>query len=185
MNLIIRLLAYIKFDVLFDKIVTLRNRVHLNRIERITNQKIKYVGQGPGGIQIVGDLKKIKIASTSHLKSNTFIECRGGVEIGEYFHTGRGLTIFSTNHNWRSEAKIPYDNVDIFRPVVIQDCVWCGSNVTIAPGAKIGKGAILATGSVIFGNVPDYAIVKGNPAVVVKYRDKVVFDKLFNEGKFN
>lgn len=41
------------------------------------------------------------------------IECSGGVEIGEYFHTGKGLTIFSINHNYDSAETIPYDEIDI------------------------------------------------------------------------
>lgn len=184
MKLVIKFFALLRFDIFFDKIRVLRNRVHVERIGKLTGQKIRFVGQGTGGIQIVGNLEKFKIAPTSHLKSGTFIECRGGVVIKDYFHTGMGLTIFSTNHNWRSTTKIPYDEVEIKRPVIINECVWCGSNVTIAPGAEIGKGVIIAAGSVVFGKIPDYAIIRGNPAEVIKFRDKRVFDKLYLDGAF-
>ena len=63
-----------------------------------------------------------------------------GVEIGKYCHIAKGLTIYSHNHNWKSEEYIPYDDANIKKPVVIGDCVWIGCNVTIAPGAKIGDG---------------------------------------------
>ena len=109
---------------------------------------------------------------------------RGGVRIGKYFHPGRGLTIFSTNHNYNSDKLIPYDEIDIPKPVVIKDFVWCGANVTILPGVTIGEGAVIGAGSVVTKDVPDYAVVAGNPAKVIKYRDIEKFKKLKKEGKF-
>ena len=41
----------------------------------------------------------------------------------------------------------------------------------IVPGVTIGEGAIVAAGSVVVKDVPDYAIVGGNPAIVIKYRN--------------
>jgi acetyltransferase-like isoleucine patch superfamily enzyme len=56
------------------------------------------------------------------------------------------------------------------KDVIIEDGVWCGCNVTILKGCHIGKGAVVAAGSVVTKNVPPYAIVGGNPAKVIKYR---------------
>jgi acetyltransferase-like isoleucine patch superfamily enzyme len=133
---------------------------------------------------ITGNLKLFKIDRTSALKSGTFIECSGGVSIGKYFHSGRGLTIFSTNHNWRSKEFIPYDSKVIFKPVKIGDAVWAGANVSIMPGAEIGDGAILGMGCVVTGKIPRCAIVIGNPGKVVGYRDEFLFDMLKNKGNF-
>lgn len=55
-------------------------------------------------------------------------------------------------------------------PVLIEDDVWIGANVIILPGVKISKGSIIGAGSVVTKNVPEYAIVGGNPARVIKYR---------------
>ncbi len=107
-----------------------------------------------------------------------------GVEIGKYCHIAKGLTIYSHNHNWKSEEYIPYDDANIKKPVVIGDCVWIGCNVTIAPGAKIGDGVIISSGAVVFGEIPPCAIVRGNPAEVIGYRDKDVFRKLYADRKF-
>lgn len=148
------------------------------------NINVNFYEQGQGGLRITGDLSKFSIDATSHLKSNTFIECSGGVTIGRYFHTGRGLTIFSTNHNYQSEHAIPYDSTDLPRPVIIDDFVWCGSNVTIVPGVKVGEGAVLGSGAVITKDVPPHAVVGGNPAIVIKYRNVELFNKLKNESKF-
>lgn len=54
--------------------------------------------------------------------------------------------------------------------IVIEDDVWIGANVTILSGVHIGKGAVLAAGSVVTKDIPPYAIVGGVPAKVIKYR---------------
>ena len=108
----------------------------------------------------------------------------GGVKIGKYCHIAKGLTIYSHNHNWKSEEYIPYDATDIMKPVKIGDCVWIGANVTIAPGAEIENGVIISSGAVVFGHIPRCAIVRGNPAEVIGYRDKDVYDRLETAGKF-
>ena len=129
--------------------------------------------------------KKLIIGVGTAINGDCYINASGGVSIGKYCHIGKGLTIFSTNHNYKSEEYIPYDNNIINREVIIGDAVWLGANVTIAPGAKIGNGVIISSGSVVFGDIPDCAIIRGNPAKVIKYRDKDIFYKLFKEEKFN
>ncbi|WP_370336817.1 CatB-related O-acetyltransferase [Parvularcula marina] len=48
--------------------------------------------------------------------------------------------------------------------------VWIGYGVTIMPGVKIGHGAIIASKSVVTGDIPPYAIAGGNPAKVIRSR---------------
>ena len=158
-------------------------QAHVRRYESIAGCRIWFIAQGEGGLSLIGDLKQFSIAPTSHLKSATFIDCSGGVRIGEYFHTGRGLTIFSTNHHYRSEESIPYDKTVIKAPVTIGDFVWCGANVTIVPGVTVGEGAVIGAGTVVTRDVPKYAVVGGNPAAIIGYRDEQLFEKLKAEGK--
>ncbi len=162
------------YYILFDRVSVGLNRltilVQIMRYEKKSNCKIKFVSQGEGGVSISGDLSNFKIAHTSHLKSNTYIDCSGVVEIGEYFHTGRDLTILSSNHNYEG-SRIPYDEIDIKKPVVIGDFVWFGIGVRVLPGVTIGNGAIVGMGSVVTRDVPPYAIVGGNPAKIIKYRN--------------
>lgn len=146
--------------------------------------KLNFIRQGEGGITIEGDLSRFSIHETSHLKGGAYIECNGGVTIGRYFHCGKDLTILSTNHRYEGAESIPYDAVYIKKPVVIEDFVWCGANVTIVPGVTVGEGAIIAAGSVVTKDVPRCAIVGGNPAKVIKYRDQEAFDRLKKEEKF-
>jgi tetrahydrodipicolinate N-succinyltransferase len=54
--------------------------------------------------------------------------------------------------------------------IIIEDDVWIGMNSTILSGVTVGKGAVIAYGSVVVKNVPPFAIVGGNPAKLIRYR---------------
>lgn len=171
------------FYKIFFKAQHLYYLLEIKNAERESNCVINFVPQGNGGVTIAHP-KNFKIDKTSHLKSNTYIECSGGVYIGKYFHTGRGLTIFSSNHIYDNDNFIPYDNKSINKKVIINDFVWFGSNVTIVPGVIIGEGAVVGAGSVVTKDVPKYAVVGGNPAKIIKFRNIDKFLKLKEQKKF-
>ena len=64
------------------------------------------------------------------------------------------------------------------KKITIKDNVWLGNRVLIAGNVTIGEGAIIAAGSVVVKDVLDCAIVGGNPAKIIKYRDKQHYYKL-------
>lgn len=169
-------------SILWRFYVWVRN-ARIRKCEALAGCKINFVEQGLGGV-IIDSPSHFKIHTTSHLKSNTYIEAEGGVEIGRYFHTGRSLTIFSSNHIYDRAGYIPYGKERDKKKVTIEDFVWCGANVTILAGVTVGEGAIIAAGSVVTRDVPKYAIVAGNPAKVIKFRDVESFQKLKAEGKY-
>ena len=107
----------------------------------------------------------------------------GKVTIGNYFHSGVDCIMITSNHNYMGE-KIPYDETEITKDVIIEDCVWIGSKVTILGGVTIGEGAIIQAGAVVVNNIPKYGIAGGNPAKVFKYRDAGHFESLKAAGKF-
>ena len=61
---------------------------------------------------------------------------------------------------------------------IIGNDVWIGTNAILFPGIKIGNGAIIGAGAVVNKDVPDYAIVAGIPAKIIRYR----FDNEIIEG---
>lgn len=100
------------------------------------------------------------------------INARLGVcTIGEGVMMGPNCTIYSQNHEF-SDANTPMylQGFQPERPVTIGDDVWIGGNVTILPGVKIGSHSIVGACAVVTKDVPEYAIVAGNPAAVKKYR---------------
>lgn len=120
----------------------------------------------------------------SHVNFNKVdINGSGKVTIGNYFHSGFGCLIETQSHNYEGET-IPYDKTFRRYEVHIKDFVWFGDRVLICGNVTIGEGAIIAAGSVVVKDVPDYAIVGGNPAKVIKYRDIEHFIKLKQQGAF-
>ena len=63
------------------------------------------------------------------------------------------------------------DGVNVYdQPVVIEDDVWCGANVTILKGVTIGHGSVVAAGAVVTKSFPPYSIIGGIPAKLLKMR---------------
>jgi len=184
MKILLLLFRFFQLSRIFNLIEEIKLKDKIRTYEKKSSQKINFISQGGYNLSLLGDLNKFKIDPTSHLKSDTLIECSGGIEIGKYFHTGKGLTIFTANHNWKNSKKIPYDDVIIFKSVKINDFVWFGANVTILPGVQIGEGAIISGGSVVTKNVEKGAIMGGNPALLIGRRDLNHFNKLKTQKAF-
>ena len=108
----------------------------------------------------------------------------GGVKIGSYFHSGTNVKIMLGSHDYDHGDKIPYGSGHTRKEVVIDDFVWLGSDVIISGNVHIGEGAIVAIGSVVVKDVPRCAIVGGNPAKVIKYRDIEHFERLKAKKKY-
>lgn len=56
------------------------------------------------------------------------------------------------------------------KDIIIENDVWIGCNVTLLAGIHIGRGAIIAAGTVVSKDVPHYAIVGGVPAKIIKFK---------------
>lgn len=103
------------------------------------------------------------------------------------------LQFISTNPFFYNPAYVPWDKQDALierimeirpdelqpdswwsiadnTPCSIGNDVWIGANAIIMPKVKIGNGAVIGAGAIVTKNVPDYAVVVGNPAQIVKYR---------------
>tara|TARA_B110000211_G_scaffold228977_1_gene286023 strand:- start:408 stop:938 length:531 start_codon:yes stop_codon:yes gene_type:complete len=109
----------------------------------------------------------------------------GTIKFGDNFHSGNSCVIITQNHNYDTGVYIPYDNSFVLKTVIIKDNVWFGSNVMVVGDVTIGEGAIIAAGSVVVKDIPNYGIVGGNPAKLIKYRDIEHYEKLKSEKKFN
>lgn len=121
-------------------------------------------------------LENVSLGGNVYIGNDVKIYAEGGVKIGE------GSLILTTNHNYKSTTRIPYDHIGIMQSVEIGKNVWIGLRSLIMAGVKIEDGAIVAAGSVVVKSVPKYAIVGGNPAKIIGWRDKENYDRLEKEG---
>lgn len=125
--------------------------------------------------------KNVSVGNDVRIGENCFFNASGGLYIGNNVKFGMRVFIWTTNHNYFAPEKLPYDDIAINKKVVINDNVWVGANVSIIPGVNIGEGAVIAMNSVVTKDVPACAVVGGNPAKILKYRDKDVYYKLKNK----
>jgi len=92
--------------------------------------------------------------------------------IGDYVMIAQHVAILAVTHNFdRIDVPIILQGSTKVKPVIINDDVWIGRNVVIMPGITIGKGVIVGAGAVVTKDIPDYAIVGGVPAKLLRYRN--------------
>ena len=94
------------------------------------------------------------------------------VMIGADVMIAQAVTIRDTDHAFEAVSVPMMDQGITTAPVIIGDNVWIGHGATILKGIRIGRGAIVAAGAVVNKDVPEYAIVGGVPAKVIRMRIK-------------
>lgn len=119
---------------------------------------------GPQNIYIYSD---ICLSNVTILALNARFFVKKGCAIAG------GLTVITGNHA-RIVGEFVGNILEINKPegydkdVTIEEDVWIGSNVTLLPGVRIGRGTTVAAGSVVTKSLPPYCICAGVPARVVK-----------------
>lgn len=125
------------------------------------------------------DTHNVKVGRESFHNGNFKIKGNGLLKIGSYCAFGEDIKIILSNHNYNYPSiqysfynyyfkELPYNKVNGF--VEIGSDVWIGDNVVILPNIKIGNGVCIGSGAIVTKDIPDFAIVVGNPAKIIKYR---------------
>ena len=111
----------------------------------------------------------VQIGENSSLNRGAWIS--NDTIIGAEVMMGPHVTILSGGHEF-NDLTIPMtqQGASKRRPVIIGNDVWIGTRVIILPGIKVGDHSIIAAGSVVTKDVPEWAIVGGNPAKVIRLR---------------
>lgn len=112
----------------------------------------------------------IEIGDNVTLNEGVFLSGYGQIKIGNNVRIGNGTTIITSDHNIPDRSFLIKDAGLSKAAVVIGDDVFIGCNVTILKGVKIGKGSVIGAGSLVNKSVPEYSIVAGNPAKIIKER---------------
>lgn len=114
--------------------------------------------------------RQIEIGDNSGLGINCDIN--GKVIIGSNVLMAPEVVIYTENHAYYDKNSLIIEQgYSSSRPVTIGNDVWICRRAMIMPGITIGDGAVIAAGAVVVKDVPAYAVVGGNPAKIIKYRE--------------
>ena len=109
---------------------------------------------------------RVKFGKGVFLNHSAILSASGGIEFEDGVMAAPGLRIATINHDMY-DRHINYT----YGKVTVKKNAWLGLNVTICPRVTIGKYAVVAAGAVVTKDVPDYAVVGGVPAKVIKMLD--------------
>ena len=128
--------------------------------------------EGKFGIQRranFGGGSRIHLSYCANLGENLRIIGNGHLYVGKHVMIGPDVMIITSDHKILPEGFDGYVN----KAVVIDDYAWIGARAIILKGVNIGKWAVIGAGAVVTKNVPDYAVVGGNPAKIIRFRKKL------------
>lgn len=133
-------------------------------------------------ITIIGEYNNIELADNVEINSGCFLVAKEKIRIGKNSTLAYQTTILTS-----ADPNGPHNLLykiygSIKKPVIIGDNTWIGARAVILPGVTIGNCRVVAAGSVVIHDIPDYSLVAGVPAIEIKKLDK---KKLINNDGVN
>ncbi|GAA3912634.1 CatB-related O-acetyltransferase [Litoribacillus peritrichatus] len=117
----------------------------------------------------IGNGRGIRVGDNSGIGPNSYLQ--GPLVLGDYVMMAPDVKILTRSHEFdRTDIPMALQGHQPQRGVVVGDDVWIGTRVMIMPGVNIGRGVIIAAGSVVTKDMPDYAVCAGVPAKVIRFR---------------
>ena len=112
--------------------------------------------------------KRVFIGDYSTIRATDFAK----VIIGNDTMIAQGVKLISTNHAYHKKDVLIKNQhiIEDKKGIVLGEDCWVGGGVIILPGVSIGNGVVIGGNSVVTKDIPDYAVVVGNPARIILYR---------------
>lgn len=103
---------------------------------------------------------------------STIRATKGKITIGSNTMIAQQVKLISTNHYYKDKSKlIREQDIDTVKVgITIGNDCWLGAGCIILPGVTLGDGVVVGANAVVTKNVPNYAVVIGNPAKIFSYR---------------
>ena len=132
-----------------------------------------------GRIVTEANNSKVNISNNVFIGGNTILDCLNEIKIDDNVLISYEciLSDHDSHSTTSEERKMDLErfqkeqmnwNVVKSKPIIIKKNSWIGMRSIILKGVIIGEGAVVAAGSVVTKDVPDYTLVAGNPAIVKK-----------------
>ena len=109
---------------------------------------------------------RVKFGKGVFINHSAILSASGGIEFEDGVMVAPGVRIATINHDMNNRHTIY-----TYGKVTIKKNAWIGMNVTICPGVTVGKYAVVGAGAVVTKDVPDYAVVGGVPAKIIRMQD--------------
>ena len=107
-----------------------------------------------------------------YIHQNVVLDTSANLVLGDNIVISTGVLLLTHDYSYTtgliSISEKPAKDIKLIMPITIGDNCFIGANSTILPGTRIGSNVIIGAGSVVRGNVPNYSIVSGNPASIIK-----------------
>ena len=113
--------------------------------------------------------ERMKIGNNVYINGNCLAMARGGITIEDDVLIAGNVQLLSNNHDEYKRQVLTCEEI------VIKKGAWIGAGASILPGVTVGKYAIVGAGAIVTKDVPDYAVVVGSPAKVIKTLDESKF----------
>lgn len=107
----------------------------------------------------------LKLGDHVVIGTNVSIGAHSPIHLGDHVRISTGVQLETAGLDF-ADGKPPYAHVSA--PIRVQEGAWIGSRAIILGGVTIGRYAVVAAGAIVTKDVPDYAVVAGVPAKVVK-----------------
>lgn len=121
-----------------------------------------------GRVLLHRDVKLSAYGGTIEIGNGSYIGDRTEIHAGKSVRIGSGVNIaWDCNILDRDYHAFESDS-EVIKEVVIEDKVWIGARCIVLKGVTIGKGAVIAAGSVVTRSIPSGCLAAGNPAKVIK-----------------
>lgn len=148
---------YIKFHKTSNLYIDKSSKVYLG--EKFMVCKNLSLWSINSGILTIGD--------NAYINDNCTISCQKKITIGNNFKLGNNCTVTDNDHDYKNSlSKFVCDEI------VIGDNVWCGANVVILKGVKIGNNCVISAGTIVNKDIPDNSLVYQKRELVIKKIEK-------------
>lgn len=170
MNTLIKHLAQITLKLLNIPITLFRYLQSVCNTYSVNQKNRKQLSRIGHNVQLVCN-NNIFVGSNTYINGGCLIASKNAkIVIGDNCLISYNVHMRTDMHNYKHKHILIQKQGHQQKDIVIGDDVWIGYGAQVMAGVKIGNGAVIAAGSIVTKDVPDFAVVAGVPSKIIGYR---------------